>query len=121
MSTIRVDNFTPSGGGTSFSRSGISKAWLKYNQNTVTKEGSLNVSSVTDSETGIFQAIYINIFAAVDYSCVISTFRSGSTIRIAGVNQTNIYTGSVQIATVDVTNALVDTSLSSFNSTGDLA
>jgi hypothetical protein len=51
MSTIRVDNFGPSAGGTTYSaRRGIAKAWMNlqrnwHNRYRVTVE---NVSSVTD-------------------------------------------------------------------------
>jgi hypothetical protein len=31
MSTIRVDNFGPSAGGTTYSARGIAKAWVNFN------------------------------------------------------------------------------------------
>ena len=54
MSTIRVDNFTPSAGGTAFSISGIAKLELAYNQQTPAVLKSVNVASVTDNSTGNF-------------------------------------------------------------------
>lgn len=52
MSTIRVDNFGPSAGGTTYSARGIAKAWLFYDLPNNEIDVSLNTSSVTDDGTG---------------------------------------------------------------------
>jgi hypothetical protein len=53
MSTIRVDNFGPSAGGTTYSARGIAKAWVNFNgTGTIAARDSENVSSLTDNGTG---------------------------------------------------------------------
>jgi hypothetical protein len=46
LSTIRVDNFGPSAGGTTYSARGIAKAWVNFNgTGTIAARDSENVSS----------------------------------------------------------------------------
>jgi hypothetical protein len=53
LSTIRVDNFGPSAGGTTYSARGIAKAWVNFNgTGTIAARDSENVSSLTDNGTG---------------------------------------------------------------------
>jgi len=53
MSVIRVDNFGPSAGGTTYSARGIAKAWVNFNgTGTIAARDSENVSSLTDNATG---------------------------------------------------------------------
>lgn len=64
MSTIRVDNFGPSAGGTTYSAGGIAKAFAywAYSGGTPTASDSLNVSSFNDVGTGQTGANYTNAF-----------------------------------------------------------
>jgi hypothetical protein len=69
MSTIRVDNFGPSAGGTTYSARGIAKAWVNFNgTGTIAARDSENVSSLTDNGTGDYTANIGNDFAAADYA-----------------------------------------------------
>ena len=69
MSTIRVDNFGPSAGGTTYSARGIAKAWVNFNgTGTIAARDSLNLSSLTDNGTGDFTTNYTNAFSAADYT-----------------------------------------------------
>lgn len=69
MSTIRVDNFGPSAGGTTYSARGIAKAWVNFNgTGTIAARDSENVSSLTDNGTGDYTVNLSNAFAAADYS-----------------------------------------------------
>ena len=69
MSTIRVDNFGPSAGGTTYSARGIAKAWVNFNgTGTIATRDSENVSSLTDNGTGDYTVNFSNAFAAADYS-----------------------------------------------------
>ena len=69
MSTIRVDTFGPSSGGTTYSARGIAKAWVNMNgTGTIATRDSLNVSSLTDSGTGKYRMNFTNSFTAVDYA-----------------------------------------------------
>ena len=68
-STIRVDNFGPSAGGTTYSARGIAKAWVNFNgTGTIAARDSENVSSLTDNGTGDYTVNIGNDFAAADYS-----------------------------------------------------
>jgi hypothetical protein len=59
LSTIRVDNFGPSAGGTTYSARGIAKAWVNFNgTGTIAARDSENVSSLTDNGTGDYTATF---------------------------------------------------------------
>jgi hypothetical protein len=71
MSTIRVDNFGPSAGGTTYSAGGVAKAWVNFNgTGTIAARDSENVSSLTDNGTGNYTVNFSNAFGAADYSIV---------------------------------------------------
>lgn len=81
MSTIRVDNFGPSAGGTTYSARGIAKAWVNFDgTGTIAARDSQNVSSLTDNGTGDYTITYSSAFSSNNYSsnCNIG---SGSTTR----------------------------------------
>ena len=72
-STIRVDNFGPSAGGTTYSARGIAKAWVNFNgTGTIAARDSENVSSLTDNGTGNYTVTFSNAFGAADYASVAS-------------------------------------------------
>jgi hypothetical protein len=79
MSTIRVDNFGPSAGGTTYSARGIAKAWVNFNgTGTIATRDSENVSSLTDNGTGDYSFAFSSNFNAADYSAVASCNSLGS-------------------------------------------
>lgn len=81
-STIRVDNFGPSAGGTTYSARGIAKAWVNFDgTGTIAARDSENVSSLTDNGTGDYTVNIANDFAAADYS---SVFCVGNTTTTDG-------------------------------------
>jgi len=84
MSTIRVDNFGPSAGGTTYSARGIAKAWVNFDgTGTIAARDSENVSSLTDNGTGVYTVNIGNAFAAGDYSisgCVRQTGQGGESV-----------------------------------------
>jgi hypothetical protein len=68
MSTIRVDNFGPSAGGTTYSARGIAKAWVNFNgTGTIAARDSENVSSLTDNGTGNYTVNFSNSFDATNF------------------------------------------------------
>ena len=67
MSTIRVDNFGPSSGGTTYSARGIAKAWADMTA-TATLSASLNVSSGVDNGTGDYTTNITSAFSSADYA-----------------------------------------------------
>ena len=67
MSIIRVDNFGPSAGGTTYSARGIAKAWVNFNgTGTIAARDSENVSSLTDNGAGDYTVTFSNAFGAAD-------------------------------------------------------
>jgi len=73
MSTIRVDNFGPSAGGTTYSARGIAKAWVNFNgTGTIAARDSENVSSLTDNGSGDYMVNFSNAFGAADYAVLMT-------------------------------------------------
>lgn len=129
MSTIRVDNFGPSTGGTSYSARGIAKAWINFNgTGTIAARDSENVSSLTDNGTGDFNINFANSYAAADYvtkgqmafdtnvTTVVYSVqpRNASTITTSYAGVYSVYGGSGG-------GGVSDYSYNSFISFGDLA
>ena len=86
MSTIRVDNFGPSAGGTTYSARCIAKAWVNFNgTGTIAARDSENVSSLVDLQTGFTEVNVSSAFAAVDYT--------GSAFSASGTVFSNYFEG----------------------------
>ena len=69
MSTIRVDNFGPSAGGTTYSARGIAKAWVNFNgTGTIAARDSENVSSLTDNGAGDYTVNLTTALADANYA-----------------------------------------------------
>ena len=69
MSTIRVDNFGPSAGGTTYSARGIAKAWVNFNGiGTVAIRDSENVGSITDNGTGDYTVNFSSAMGNANFS-----------------------------------------------------
>jgi len=86
MSTIRVDNFGPSAGGTTYSARGIAKAWVNFNgTGTIAARDSENVSSLTDNGTGDYTLNWTAAFGAADYVATGQTSSASGTIALGGL------------------------------------
>jgi hypothetical protein len=128
MSTIRVDNFGPSAGGTTYSARGIAKAWVNFDgTGTIASRDSENVSSLTDNGTGDYSVNFTNAFDAADYAPSTNSGQSASsgaassTTRISN-SATPVTTTSVRIVSLDPPqNNLVDVSIFIMSAHGDLA
>ena len=71
MSTLSVSNITDGTAtvGTSYVVNGSAKAWVSINHNSGTpsiQSGSLNISSITDSNTGLVTVTNISAFSGVE-------------------------------------------------------
>ena len=81
MSTIRVDNFGPSAGGTTYSARGIAKAWVNFNgTGTIAARDSENVSSLTDNGTADYTVNWSNAFATANYAATYGAQYSSTSI-----------------------------------------
>lgn len=77
MSLIRVDNFAPSAGGTSFGTEGVAKAWGRVNENQSLADGQ-NISSATDLGVGEAELAFIDDFSSAPSSNVGSNVNSST-------------------------------------------
>jgi len=74
MSVIRVDNFGPSAGGTTYSARGIAKAWVDFDgAGTATIRDSNNIASLTDQGTGQYQFAFSNNMSTQYFSIATNT------------------------------------------------
>ena len=104
MSIIRVDNFGPSAGGTTYSARGIAKAWVGF-KGTATvaiEQGSENVASITDNGTGDYTINFSNNMNSGTEYIVTGTAGNNSTSLKAFCQPFNLAApaaGSVRIQT----------------------
>ena len=120
MSLIRVDNFGPSAGGTTYSARGIAKAWVNFDQYyTNTIIGSMNVSSSSDDGTGQTTHNLTSSMSDLSYNRLangassVSSSEYNARTETSGVTMTNASWKKVHIVTdnaaayADVTNVLL--------------
>jgi len=67
MSTLRIDNFQPSAGGTSFGIEGIAKAYANIDMTTPALRSSENVSSITDNGVGLYDVNLTSAMSGAEY------------------------------------------------------
>lgn len=72
MSTLNVSNITDGTDtvGTSYVVNGSAKAWVLYDQTNNTNRGSSNISSITDTSTGLFTLSFSSNMSSGYYSTV---------------------------------------------------
>ena len=88
MSTIRVDNFGPSAGGTTYSARGIAKAWVNFNgTGTIAARDSENVSSLTDNGTGNYAVNFSSVFGDANYAATMNARAGGGVQSIITLNR----------------------------------
>ena len=66
---------------------GHPKGWVYYDQVTPTILASYNVTSVTDSSTGIFIVNWTTAFSSVNYSTVATTQSAGGGNNLIGIGE----------------------------------
>ena len=102
MSLIRVDNFGPSAGGTTYSARGIAKAWVNFNgTGTVAVRDSENVASITDNGTGDYTINFSNNMGNNDYAFLGSactTSPQGTIIWCMANQVSDFATSSIRVA-----------------------
>jgi hypothetical protein len=122
MSTIRVDSFGPSAGGTTYSARGIARAWVNFDgTGTIAARDSENVSSLTDNGTGDYTVNFSNAFGAADYSIVVTGNGGSTTLRIMGSSGADPASGSCRLQAFTFGGSLADALFPSTAFHGDLA
>jgi hypothetical protein len=90
MSVIRVDNFGPSAGGTTYSARGIAKAWVDLDgTGTAAIQDSNNISSISDNGTGNYTSNFTNSFSSNAFSLT----ASGNQTRDTGTGSWGFFVG----------------------------
>ena len=121
MSLIRVDNFGPSAGGTTYSAGGIAKAWVNFNgTGTIAVRDSENVASLTDYGTGRYRANFSSVFGAGDYSAVVTPRNEGGSVS-ATLDSSDNFSDYIIMRVWTSAPALVDVSTACITCHGDLA
>ena len=122
MSTLNVSNITDGTDTveTGYVLNGSAKAWVNFNgTGTIAARDSLNVSSLTDIGTGIYETNYSSAFGASDYvaqATCIDLF-NGSAVCTIGVPSASV----TRFATYGINQTLYDGSYVGTQSVGDLA
>lgn len=121
MSVIRVDNFGPSAGGTTYSAGGIAKAWVNLNgTGTIAIRDSMNVSSLSDLATGYYDVNYSNVMDNGFYSTTTACVQE-SPYAIVSVYVMDDHVDHVRLNTAQPGTADYDTSTVLAQVMGDLA
>ena len=68
MSTIVISNIKATGETASRAVSGVAAAWADFDQNVPTLNNSLNVSSATDTSSGLYTVNYSSSFNSTSYA-----------------------------------------------------
>ena len=101
---------------------GLAKGWAKVNQDTPAFRGSFNMSTLTDSSTGVYELNFTNAFSAKD-DYVINTNAQAEDYNADKTeyqNYSSSTTGKANVKTVE-NNSLRDQSISDNSLLGDLA
>ena len=84
MSTVHCNTVqTSSGGAVTLTKQSPAKGWVKYNQVLNLVDGSYNVSSMTDTSTGLFAQNHTSAMSDANYS---TTFTTGAS-RVLATNR----------------------------------
>jgi hypothetical protein len=99
---------TPSGVlATQNGMTGIAKAWVNFNGiGTVAIRDSFNVSSITDSGTGVYAVNFTTAMPNTNYSALFSAGDSGS--NQVFITKNNATTALIQVRTFNASSTLVD-------------
>jgi hypothetical protein len=121
MSELRADTITGSDGSSAvtLTKQSAAKAWLNYDQTNNTNRGSANISSVTDTSTGLYTPSFVNNFSDAYYT----TVGSSNLNRRFQLNSTSYdqTTGDVDCRTTDTGTPVQDVVYNGINFHGDLA
>jgi hypothetical protein len=124
MSTIRVDNFGPSSGGTTYSARGIAKAWVNFNgTGTIAARDSENVSSLTDNGTGDYTANWSNAMSDANYCAPVASGNDAlaPNVTVRDIITKNYATGSIRLIGLRTDSVADDQPIINVAIHGDLA
>jgi hypothetical protein len=121
LSTLRIDNFGPSAGGTTYSARGIAKAWVSASDAAVLQD-SLNVSSGTDNGVGDYTYAFSSVMDNTNYGVVTACADGGVPVFSANVSARSAASYNVQHGYTSTAPAYVDEDLANYSAVfGDLA
>ena len=121
MSTLKADTIqSTSGGAATLTKQSAAKAWVLYDQTNNTNRGSDNISTITDTSTGLFTLNYTNSFSDAYYA----TTGSGNQNRRFQVDGTTLSeqtTSAVDCRITTESTTVSDITTIGVNIHGDLA
>ena len=129
MSTLTVSNVSDGSLSipTTYVTNGSAKAWVNFNgTGTIAERDSLNVSSLTDDGTALYQISFTNAFSAADYATAGFCGNDGTGANIATVltkkyNEAANTTSTANVAVVTTGGQYSDANLVAASIHGDLA
>lgn len=120
-SVLNVDTIVAKNGTdpVALTKQSAAKGWLNYDQTNNTNRGSANISSVTDTSTGLYTPSFVNSFSDAYYT----TVGSSNLNRRFQLNSTSYdqTTGDVDCRTTDTGTPVQDVVYNGINFHGDLA
>jgi len=121
MSTIRVDNFAPSTGGTSYSSRGIAKVWAQVDNTVVISlSDGENIASLTDEAIGVFSANITNNWDDINF-CAAGCANGGFTVNAVESGSLTTITSAVRMLYTNNAGAFTDAERNHVLAMGDLA
>ena len=123
MSTLKVTNIQATGETVDRVVSGIAAAWANYKGTTTNAiRDSVNISSVTDSGTGIYDFNFTNAFANDDYASPSAAANAAGSFRCAFAHDGDVVsTTSFRVRTENSSSTSVDSAYVHTEALGDLA
>jgi hypothetical protein len=126
MSTLHCNTVeTSSGGAVTLTNQSATKGWLRYNQQTPAITDSFNISSVTDSSSGLFVANLSSAMSDGNYPCTVSAaslYTNNRPFIMGGASSDGTWTSSaVEMTTTYYENTMQDSPRACIAFHGDLA
>ena len=125
MSTLKVTNIQATGETASRPVSGVAAAWLNMNgQGSIAINDSLNIASIVDNNTGVYDANFTNSMANISYSVTSSNIgdtQASYALSIQSGGSANT-TGTYEVSCRNtVTDGILDPLVVNTTAHGDLA
>ncbi len=122
MSTLKVTNIQATGETASRSVSGVAAAWVNFNgTGTIAIRDSVNVSSLTDENTGEYKVNLSNSFAAADYCLTLSGSHNTTADEGIDIDISGFLSGSFAYNNRNGASTYYDTAILCGEANGDLA
>jgi len=120
MSTLKVTNIAGLTGSSTDVMGGLAKVWVLYDQTNNTNRGSNNISSITDTSTGLFTLNYTNSFSD-GYYATTGSGNQNRRFQVDGTTLSEQTTSAVDCRITTESTTVSDITTIGVNIHGDLA